>query len=265
MFWQVTYEISVMLLVITYAIVIFADPVSHPKLTEEMVQQIDMALIIFLVIEYAFRLWRAKAKKKFVLQNWFDLVAMIPLDHYFYLARFMRLIRLIRIVRASPFLWVVVKSKPLKRIFAIASVIMLWSSIGIYLLESGVNKNINSLGDAFWWSIVTTSTVGYGDISPVTVGGRVIAAFLMFTGIGVLGALTANLANHWADYFEHQEESAQNRVRVEIKRSVLRAVQNIEKLSEEEYRTLLETIDTLHRDRWIEPGEKVHTRGTQDK
>lgn len=143
MFFRVMYEIFVILLVITYAIVVFADPASHPRLTEEFMNQADVILISFLAAEYVIRLWLAKDKKKFVISNWFDLVAMIPLDHYFYLARFMRILRLVRILRASPFLWSMLKSKPMQRVIGVVTLIMLWSSGAIYLLESTASTKIS--------------------------------------------------------------------------------------------------------------------------
>jgi len=51
-------------------------------------------------------------------------------------------------------------------------------------------KTVESFDDALWWSFVTATTVGYGDISPVTTPGRIIAAILMLTGIGFIGMLT---------------------------------------------------------------------------
>jgi voltage-gated potassium channel len=247
MFWRIIYEIFIMLLVITYAILLLADPKRHPQLTEELLRQIDLFLILFLVVEYMIRLWRAKEKKRFLLDNWFDLIAMIPFDHYFYLARFMRVIRLFRILRASPFLWSVFNSTSIRWIFSIAAMIMLWSSAGIYLLEKGVNENVADFGDALWWSVVTTTTVGYGDISPVTTGGRVIATFLMLTGIGLLGALTANFANHWTEYFQEEQGEEGNRMRGELKRSAVKQIEQIEGLSEAEYRTLLDTLALLRK------------------
>ena len=57
------------------------------------------------------------------------------------------------------------------------------------------HDTIDTFPDALWWSIVTVTTVGYGDMTPVTPTGRAMAAFLMLTGIGLFGGLTANLAS----------------------------------------------------------------------
>jgi voltage-gated potassium channel len=247
LFWRVLYEIFVIMLVITYAILLSADFSEHPLLTDELMNGVDIGLITFLIVEYVIRLWRAENKRKFVIDNWFDLVAMIPFDYYFYLARFMRVLRLIRILRASPFLWSMVRSAPMRRVFGIVTLIMLWSSMAIYLLEYGVNDNINSFGDALWWSIVTTTTVGYGDISPVTPGGRIMATILMLTGIGMLGALTANFANHWTESQESKPVEPKDRLSEELKKQTIMHLQQIEQLTEQEYETLKESIDLLYR------------------
>ncbi|HZG13700.1 MAG TPA: ion transporter [Candidatus Bathyarchaeia archaeon] len=247
MYAHILYELFVMLLVITYALLIFADPANHPELTEELLRRVDLFLILFLFVEFIVRLWMAKEKRRFLKENWFDIVAMIPFDQFFYLARFMRVVRLVRILRASPFMWSLLHSPSIRWIFTIAGMIMLWSSMGIYFLEKGINENVQTFSDALWWSIVTTTTVGYGDISPVTGSGRTIAAFLMLTGIGLLGALTANFANHWSDYFMGKQGTGTNRVHHELKNHALKQVQQIETLSEEEFATLVSTLELLHK------------------
>ena len=62
-------------------------------------------------------------------------------------------------------------------------------------VETTPNSQITSFEDAMWWSIVTVTTVGYGDMTPVTPIGRAIAMMLMLVGIGLFGGLTANLAS----------------------------------------------------------------------
>lgn len=82
----------------------------------------------------------------------------------------------------------------LDRILFIIGTIIVISSLGLYWLEPRL-----SLGDAFWWSIVTLATVGYGDISPVTLGGRIIAIVIMFFGIGILATFSATIASVLVD------------------------------------------------------------------
>jgi voltage-gated potassium channel len=57
------------------------------------------------------------------------------------------------------------------------------------------NANIQSGGDSLWYSVVTLTTVGYGDRYPVTPGGRITAVFIMFMGVGIIGALASILSS----------------------------------------------------------------------
>lgn len=66
---------------------------------------------------------------------------------------------------------------------------------GLYVIEREQNENLTSFGDALWWAISTTTTVGYGDTYPQTGEGRLIAVLLMLTGIGVISVFTATIAS----------------------------------------------------------------------
>ncbi len=85
---------------------------------------------------------------------------------------------------------------------AIATVLL--GAAGVYVVEADENRAITSYGDALWWAVVTATTVGYGDVSPVTAEGRLIAVVLMLTGIGVIGVFTATVASF---FFEHEQQS----------------------------------------------------------
>ncbi len=68
-------------------------------------------------------------------------------------------------------------------LFLIGNFVLAGASLGFYAVEVGVNPNVNSIFDAFWWGIATVTTVGFGDIVPVTQGGRAIGFALIATGV----------------------------------------------------------------------------------
>ena len=68
------------------------------------------------------------------------------------------------------------------------------SAVGVWFFEDGGGGEIDSAGQTIWWTIVTMTTVGYGDISPATSGGRAVAVVIMLSGITLFGIVTANLA-----------------------------------------------------------------------
>ena len=82
-------------------------------------------------------------------------------------------------------------------IFVVVALPLVWftGALSLYDVERGANASFQSLGDALWWSAVTITTVGYGDYAPITVEGRVVAIFLMLLSIGLIGSVTALLAN----------------------------------------------------------------------
>jgi len=75
-------------------------------------------------------------------------------------------------------------------------IVLTVASVLVLQFESkSPDANITSGGDALWYSIVTITTVGYGDRYPVTMGGRITATFIMFMGVGIIGALASILAS----------------------------------------------------------------------
>lgn len=81
----------------------------------------------------------------------------------------------------------------LYRMFVVGVVILVISALVVFYIEP--EGQFNSLVDAIWWTIVTATTVGYGDFFPVSIGGRVIAVILMILGIGLFGGITATITD----------------------------------------------------------------------
>ena len=90
--------------------------------------------------------------------------------------------------------WQFIKRERLDRLLLIIGALIAVSAVIVSLVEPDL-----SLFSAFWWSIVTLTTVGYGDISPTTTGGRIVAILIMFLGIGLLGTLSATIASVLVD------------------------------------------------------------------
>jgi len=84
----------------------------------------------------------------------------------------------------------------LLRFLLAASALVLNGAVMVYLFERHApGSNIHTLGESVWWSVVTVTTVGYGDYSPVTVGGRITAGFIMGIGLLTLAVVTAQVAS----------------------------------------------------------------------
>ena len=144
-----------------------------------------------------------KAKYLFTW-GWLDLISSVPAIDVCWgrAARLARVLRVLRGVRSARVLVKFILEKRAQSAGLAASlasvVVIAISSIAILQLESsaGAGANIRSAEDALWWSIVTITTVGYGDHYPVTFEGRCVAIGLMAIGVALIGTW-AGIATSW--------------------------------------------------------------------
>jgi len=178
--------------------------------TRDLVNFYDNVICVIFLIDFVMNLASSKPKRAYLIgqRGWLDLIGSIPSVSFFQfgallrLARLSRLSRIARLLRGQAGKDLVVDVLQNRGQYAtfitilLAGIVMNVASILVLQEESGASDaNIKTGGDAIWWAIVTITTVGYGDLYPVTFWGRLTAVFVMFSGIGIIGALASILAS----------------------------------------------------------------------
>jgi voltage-gated potassium channel len=157
---------------------------------------------IFL-IDFIYRLATAPSRSTYFFRRygWADLLASLPVAQLKFL-RIFRLVRVFRLMRALG-MQTIVRTLVRDRAGSALAVLLLmgllvlqFGSLQIlYLEQDAPDANITSASDALWYTIVTISTVGYGDQFPVTNAGRAMGAAIIILGVGIFGTFTGYLAN----------------------------------------------------------------------
>ena len=132
----------------------------------------------------------AKTWKKFLRENWLELLALV--------VPFFRLLRVLRVLVVVRGLKSLTNDRLRLTGLSIAFLLpLVWFVGGISVLDAEgqvANATITTLPQALWWSLATITTVGYGDLYPVTIAGRVCAAMLMVSGITLFSACAGMFA-----------------------------------------------------------------------
>ncbi|MFC6201693.1 potassium channel family protein [Lactiplantibacillus nangangensis] len=156
-------------------------------------------LLAVFAVDYFVRLATAKDRKAFLIHSAFDLMGIIPMHPVFALFRLGRLARMIQYHHLFWRLGLDGKwSHDFHRFLYSTGFIYLFSiSIAIIVLSALLFSVFEhqSLSDSLWWAITTATTVGYGDETPHTPVGKIIAAVLMIGGIGFIGLLTSTITD----------------------------------------------------------------------
>jgi voltage-gated potassium channel len=169
--------------------------------TRTILQRIEIFTVAIFTIEYIARVVVATKKKSFIFSFFgiVDLLAILP----FYLTtgfdlrvlRSFRLLRLIRVLKLARYseavkrfhrAFIIVKEELALFLF-IALIVLYLAGVGIYYFENPAQPEaFSSIFHSLWWAVATLTTVGYGDIYPITVGGKLFTFFVLVIGLGVV-------------------------------------------------------------------------------
>jgi voltage-gated potassium channel len=178
--------------------------------TLDLLRVYDNLICVIFLIDFFYSLFTTPKKSDYFIKErgWLDLLGSIPslgITQYGGLLRLARLSRLARIAR-------LMKGENKKELVAdvlhnrsqyaafitilLTILVLTISSVLVLQFESkDPAASIQTGADALWYSVVTITTVGYGDFYPVTSGGRIAGMFIMFAGVGIIGALASLLSS----------------------------------------------------------------------
>jgi voltage-gated potassium channel len=178
--------------------------------TRSILKIIEIIIVIIFTIEYLLRIIVADKKIRFIFSFYglIDLLAILP----FYLStgidlRAIRVFRLLRLFRAFK---IIRYSEAIKRFqlafisineelmlfFFSAVFLIFFASVGIYYFENPIQPEaFSSVFDSMWGAVATLTTVGYGDIYPITVGGKIFTFIILMVGLGIIAVPTGLIAS----------------------------------------------------------------------
>lgn len=187
----------------------------------------DKIIYLFFVFDYFVRLFLSQDKKHFIKNNLLDLIAILPFSSalrvfraikfakVFRIAKLARLTKLTRLIAFSGRLLKktgsFLNTNGFKYMLTLCSVMILIGGILISYIEG------MSFTDGIWWAFVTSTTVGYGDISPGTPLGRLVACVLMLCGIGLIGSLTSTITTFFINSDKQDNNPSNDRINMVLK------------------------------------------------
>ncbi|WP_444931345.1 ion transporter [Microbulbifer sp. SSSA002] len=205
--WAVFIQCLIVASLISFSIGTLPDLTQGQK---DALHLFEVFTVLVFTLEYVLRVYFSENRLGFIFSFYglVDLMAFLP----FYIAsgldlRALRVVRLFQVFRVLKLLRY---SKAIARfgcafrmvkeelvLFGVTALILLYlSAVGIYYFENAVQpEQFKSIFHSLWWAVTTLTTVGYGDMYPVTVGGRIFTFFVLLTGLGVVAIPTGLVAS----------------------------------------------------------------------
>lgn len=198
-------------LVIIYSLVIYALETEPALEGNSFLFYSEIVVLGFFLVEYVIRIITAERKKEYLFSFYgiVDFLAIAPIILTFGLfdLRFTRIFRLLRLLRILKFAKYGKSTSILKDAFIevkgeltiftfLAMIVIYIASVGIYTFEHEMQPdNFKSIAQSMWWAVATLTTVGYGDVYPMTAAGKFFTAVILFVGLGIVAVPSGLLAS----------------------------------------------------------------------
>ena len=214
--WGKTFDILLLIVISASVLVVMLESVDFlQERYEEVFFYLEWAFTIIFTLEYLLRLYCVYRPLKYATSFFgiVDLLAILPTymslfisgSHYLLVIRALRLLRVFRIFKLGHYLRegeVIIRALRASRdkiivfLFSVSVLVLIIGSV-MYLVEGGSNQNFSSIPRSIYWAIVTLTTVGYGDITPITAIGQFFSAVVMILGYAIIAVPTGIVSSEF--------------------------------------------------------------------
>lgn len=227
------FDICIIVLIVLNVAFVIIDTFSIPKEVSAILSFIEVVSVIIFSIEYTLRIWtsdllrpdlpplKARLRYVFSFMAMIDLLSILP----FYIPyiipidlrvlRALRIIRLLRMFKINRYTSAIKtvgnvfksKSSELLSSFLVVFILMIISSVLMYNIESKAQPEaFDNAFSSFWWAVATLTTVGYGDIYPITIVGKILSAVIALLGVALVAVPTGIIASGFTELYQKEHE-----------------------------------------------------------
>ncbi|MDH7597804.1 MAG: ion transporter [Methanothrix sp.] len=211
-------DIAIIALNILVVVLFVIETYPLPSHVSLMLWRLEVAIIFIFVIEYLLRFYGAPDRLSYIKDTYsmIDLIAIMPTLILLVLPifgvyadlRFIQIIRIMTVFRIFRFLRFIAEDHLLfgiislrmlnvaRLVFTVITIFFISSGL-FYFAESPVNPEVNNFGDAFYFTVVAVSTVGFGDIVPVSGAGRLVTLMMIISGIILIPIQVSRIFREW--------------------------------------------------------------------
>ena len=241
------FDIILLIIILVSVISVILESVdSINKKYHTIIIAFEWTITILFTIEYFFRIYSVNKPLKYIFSfmGIIDLLSIIPTylifvfpaAHSLSVIRSIRLIRVFRVFKLSHYLrgahtmQIALRSSRPKIIVFLLSVLILVVVLGtlMYIIE-GKNSGFENIGTSIYWAVVTLTTVGYGDVVPLTGVGKLLASFIMILGYAVIAVPTGIVSAEFTKNKKERQAKEKRNTILEKENKIIEMIENLER------------------------------------